>query len=112
MFRKRKLEKLKAEIAALPFVDIANVQVAQDVIELIPSETIKSYKIVPIGFDGTTIQVAMQNPQDVHAMEALQFLASERKWKLQTVVVPVSQMTRLLRQAGTVAGEVESALAA
>ncbi len=105
------LAKAKAEIFALPFVDIANVQVTQEVIELIPAATVQSYKMVPIGFDGTTIQVAMQNPQDVHAMEALQFLANERKWRVQTVVVPASQMTRLLRQAGTSSGEVESALA-
>lgn len=103
--------KARAELLSLPFVDISNVQVASEVIELIPAATAQSHKIVPIGFDGITIQVAMQNPQDMHAMEAMQFLANERKWKVQTVVVPASQMARLLRQAGTAAGEVESALA-
>ncbi|MBI4139060.1 Flp pilus assembly complex ATPase component TadA, partial [Candidatus Uhrbacteria bacterium] len=103
--------KAKAELFGLPFVDLSSVQVPKEVIELLPTSAVQSYKTVPIGFDGTTLQVAMQNPQDLPATEALQFLANEKGWKIQTVVVPASQMTRLLRLAGSEVEEVETALA-
>ncbi|MEO5927915.1 MAG: GspE/PulE family protein [Patescibacteria group bacterium] len=103
--------KAKAEAAGLAFVDLSNIQVAKEVLDLLPQETVKTYHVVPVGFDGTTIQIAMQDPKDFHALEAMQFLASEKGWTLQAVVVPASQMTALLRQSGSGAGEVESALA-
>lgn len=103
--------KAKAEATGLPFIDLSNIQVAKEVLDLLPPETVKTYHVVPVGFDGTTIQVAMQDPKDFHALEAMQFLANEKGWTLQVVVVPASQMSGLLRQSGSGGGEVESALA-
>lgn len=105
--------KVKAEAAALPFVDLTNVQTPKEVIELIPKETINAYRVVPIGFDGKTLQVAMQDPKDFRAVEAMQFLTNEKGWTLQIVVITAGQINALLRQAGSEGGEgeVESALA-
>jgi type IV pilus assembly protein PilB len=103
--------KAKAECLGLPFVDAGVLTVSKEVINLLTPETIQNYHTVPIGFDGATLQVAMQDTQDIHALEALQFLANEKGWKLQTVVVSSSQMNKLFRQAGSAVEDVESALA-
>ncbi|MBU1034828.1 Flp pilus assembly complex ATPase component TadA [Patescibacteria group bacterium] len=103
--------KVKAETLGLPFVDLSAVNVSQEAIELLPLQVITNYRAIPIGFDGRTLQVAMENASDIKAQEALQFLANEKKWKLQIVVVPSVQIAKLLRQAGGGGGEVESALA-
>jgi type IV pilus assembly protein PilB len=103
--------KLKADAAGLPFVDLTNIQVPEEVRELIPKTTVDTYHVVPIGFDGKTIQVAMQDPKDIRALEAMQFLTNEKGWTLQIVVVPSGQMNTLLRQTGSSEGEVASALA-
>ncbi len=103
--------KLKADVAGLPFVDLSNIQVAQDVRERFPKELVDMYHVVPIGFDGKTIQVAMQDTSDIRALEAMQFLTNEKGWSLQIVVVPSGQMNALLRQTGSSEGEVASALA-
>jgi type IV pilus assembly protein PilB len=103
--------KVKAEATGLPFVDLANIQVSKEVLELIPKATIDTYHVVPVGSDGKTLQVAMQDPKDFRALEAMQFLANEKGWTLQVVVIPASQMTNLLRQTGSGEGEVVAALA-
>lgn len=103
--------KVKAEALGLPFVDLSAVSVSQEATELLPLQVITNYRAIPIGFDGSTLQVAMGNASDIKAQEALQFVANEKKWKLQIVVVPLAQIAKLLRQAGGRGGEVESALA-
>lgn len=102
--------KVKAEATGLPFVDLSAIQVSKDVLELIPKETADTYHVVPIGFDGTTIQVAMEDPKDFRALEAMQFFTNEKGWNLQVVVVPASQLKGLIRQGSGSAGEVVEAL--
>lgn len=102
--------KARAEALGLPFVDLANVAVAKEVIGLLPGAAIETYRTVPIGFDGTTLQVAMEDPQNLRAVEALQFLANKKGWKLQAVVVAPKQMENLLRKAGAGVSDVATAL--
>ncbi|MBU1448651.1 hypothetical protein KKF45_02295, partial [Patescibacteria group bacterium] len=101
--------KVCAEVLGLPFVDLTGVDVSAEVIGLLPHAIIESYQAVPFGFDGTTIQIAMQDPTNLRASEALQFVTNEKGWKLQTAVVPPKQMDELLRKAGVGESEVETA---
>ena len=101
--------KIKAEALGLPFADISGIEITKEIIDLLPKSAIESYRTVPIGFDGTTLQIAMQDPQNFRAIEALQFLANEKGWKLQVVVVPPKQLENTLRKAGVGVGEGEVA---
>lgn len=103
--------RLRAEALGLPFVDLANVQVSDEAFGLLPKQVVETLHIVPIGFDGTTLQVAMQDPQDIHATEAIELIANDKGWKLQTVVVPATQLLALLRRVGAATSDVVSTLA-
>jgi type IV pilus assembly protein PilB len=103
--------KVRAEAMGLPFVDLSGVEVSNDVLSLVPRETIQTYHVVPLGFDGTTLQIAMLDPEDFRAHEAMQFLANEKGWTLQIVVAPSAQLATLVRRGGGGEGDVASALA-
>lgn len=103
--------KTRAEGLGLPFVDLTGVQVSDDVLGYLPKETMSAHHVVPIGFDGTTLQIIMQDPRDIAALEALEFLTNEKGWKLQVVVVPSGQMAALLKRVGAGGSDVASALA-
>lgn len=102
--------RVKADALGLPFADLVDVKVGKEVMDLLPKETIETYRAVPIGFDGKTLQVVMEDPNNAQALEALQFFSNGKKWTLQIVVAPSAQVAKLLRQAGTGATEVASAL--
>ncbi|MCI0479886.1 hypothetical protein L0Y59_05050, partial [Candidatus Uhrbacteria bacterium] len=76
--------KVRAEALGLPFADLANVDVPKEILELLPPNIVESFHAVPFGFDGTTIQVALKDPTDLRAVEALQYVTNEKGWKLQT----------------------------
>ncbi|MFH1077921.1 MAG: GspE/PulE family protein [Patescibacteria group bacterium] len=104
--------KVLAEVLGLPFVDLTGVEVKAETIALLPPSLVETYGAIPFGFDGTTIQVALRDPTDLRAAEALQFVTNEKGWKLQTAVVPPKQMEDLLGRAGVGESEVETALVA
>ncbi len=102
--------KVKAEVMGIPFADVSTITIPQEVLDILPKNIVETYHVSAIGFDGATLQVAMQDPGDIQALEAMQFLAHEKGWKLQVVLVPASQMANVLHQSGQ-GSEVETALA-
>ena len=103
--------KAKAEALGLPYVDLTEGIIPKETLEIIPAATMDTYQAVPVGFDGTTLQIALLNPRDFRAVEALEFLASERGWKLQYVVAPTVQIQSLLKKVKGLGAEVATALA-
>lgn len=103
--------KARAETLGLPFVDLAEWQMPPETMQLLPPETIETYRVLPLGLDGKTLVVAPLDPQDLRAAQALEFLASGRGLKLRMTVAPSGQLRKLLKVSAGVGGEVETALA-
>ncbi len=103
--------KAKAEALALPFVDLTERVIPKETLELIPQDTKETYGAVPTAFDGKVLEVALLNPQDLRASEALEFMAADRGWTIKYVVAPSSQITSLLRKLRGLGVEVATALA-
>lgn len=103
--------KAKAEVLGLPFVDLANWKPTPETVALLPAETVRAYQAVPLGLEGETLTVALIDPQDLRAMQGLEFFAAGKGLHLRTVVAPTSQLRKVLKMdlAG-MGGEVETAL--
>jgi type IV pilus assembly protein PilB len=63
------ISKLISDYFKVPFVNIKKVNIPQDVLDLIPEKMAKVYKIVPFEKDGKTLKIAMENPEDLEALE-------------------------------------------
>jgi type IV pilus assembly protein PilB len=103
--------KARAEAMGRPYIDLTERVIPKETLELIPQETQQTYQIVPTAFDGATLEVAMLDPNDFHAVEALEFLASERGWTLKTVVAPSTQILSILKKVKGLGADVATALA-
>lgn len=103
--------KARAEALGLPYIDLTERVIPKETLELLPPGTMETYSAVPTAFDGTTLEVALLDPKNFHAVEALEFLASERGWKLQYVVAPTTQIQSLLKKVKGLGAEVATALA-
>ncbi|MCH7997686.1 MAG: hypothetical protein IIB11_07930 [Chloroflexi bacterium] len=51
----------------VPLVDLRQVQVDDKAVQLVPEDVAYRYKVLPLGLDGNTLRVAMDNPQDMDA---------------------------------------------
>lgn len=104
--------RAQAESLGVPFVDLGDRNVEAATLSLLPASAIETYHAVPIHFDSATatLQIAFRDPQDLRAVEALQFFLNEKGWKLQSVILPPGQLSKLLRSVGAGKSEVESAL--
>ncbi len=103
--------KIVAEVMGLPFVDLTERVIPKETLDLIPPNTMQTYKVVPTGFDGKTLEVALMDPQDFHATEALEFMAADKRWVIKYVIAPSLQISSLLKKVQGLGTEVATALA-
>ena len=83
-----KLFQIKSQILNIPFKTVEAKEVPPEVLDIIPEETAKFYKMVPIAKRGNVLEVGMVWPEDIEAKEALKFLA--RKANLETKIFLIS----------------------
>jgi len=58
----------------LPSVDLSQVKVDPALLKLIPAETIRKYRVLPIKRAGAVVTLAMADPSDVFALDDIKFL--------------------------------------
>ena len=60
----------------VPKVDIANIEIDQELLKLIPEDASRKYQLLPISRSGSTLRVAMADPANIFAIDDIQFLTS------------------------------------
>lgn len=71
MVSKKKLYDVLSDIYGVPYVDLVNFQISPDVLKAIPSELAHRFKAMPLFKIGNTINVAMEDPVDMNAIDQL-----------------------------------------
>ncbi|MHB8831361.1 MAG: GspE/PulE family protein [Patescibacteria group bacterium] len=102
--------KIQAESLGIGYEDLTDFALNPEVMALIPKQTLENFQILPLRFDGQTLEVALRDPQDYRAVESLEFLTDEKGWKLKVVTALPSQFKRLTKSGKGLSTEVEGAL--
>ncbi len=58
----------------VPSINLDEVEIAEEVIKLVPREVAQRHKLVPIARQGATLIVAMTDPGNIYAMDDIKFL--------------------------------------
>jgi type IV pilus assembly protein PilB len=77
------LVKAKAAFFNLPYIDLRQAQVPASVLALIPSESVNFYNFVPFEITGRNLKVAITDPSNLSALEALEFLGQKQNLQVQ-----------------------------
>ncbi len=101
---------VKADIYKLPTVAAADIEISHDIAEKVSDATVQLYKILPFGTDGTVLKVVLLNPENVDALQALKFLASEQSLNLEKYLVSYRDFTKLSNNLFSLTTEVGKAL--
>lgn len=104
------LLKIKAEFYDVPAVKLSEIEVDKSMPKEISMDVMNFYKIIPIHKEGDVLQVAMVNPQDIDAREALKFIASDKKLQVERYVISASDFSTLFGSYKTLGVEVGKAL--
>lgn len=103
--------KAKAEFLGFPFfVFQDSPDFLQGVLMEIPEEAAKNYKILPLKKLKDALDVGMVNPEDIGAREALNFIAAQKKIKINISVIALSDFNKLAGYYRTFKGEVKEAM--
>lgn len=61
--------KLISEYFGVPYANVRRQSITEDILSLIPEKMARTYRIVPFGKKDSTLQLAMENPEDFEALE-------------------------------------------
>lgn len=73
MVGEREVTEAQAQEAGFPFVDLDNVSLESSAVNVVPDRIAKQHRIIPVRKDGTMLWVAMDNPNNLEAIDAVRF---------------------------------------
>ena len=66
--------KALANQFGMEYISLAGVEIEQEVIDLVPGEVARRYKVVPVYKNDNTITVALSDPLDVETLDSLRYV--------------------------------------
>jgi len=104
------LFNLKSKNLKIPLKKIYSDDVSLKILELVPEESAKYYKIVPLSKKARVVEIGMVYPADLKAQEALKFLARQGNFSFKIVLITFSDYEKIFRKYKNLRKEVEKAL--
>jgi len=105
------LFSLKSQNLKIPLKEeILPEEIPLKVLEQIPEESARYYKMIPLAKKDRLLEIGMVYPEDLRAQEALKFLARQGKFSYKVFLITPSVFNRCLKQYRTLREEVRRAL--
>jgi len=79
----------------IPFIDLIDYSIKNDVIDCIPEEVCQKFICIPLSMKNNILDVAMADPLDLHIMKDLQFITG---YNIQPAISTRSQISDKLQQ--------------
>ncbi|MDB4939850.1 MAG: type secretion system protein (GspE), type pilus assembly protein PilB [Candidatus Doudnabacteria bacterium] len=105
------LAKAKAAFLNIPFISFMDKKVDLKVLNLIPQETYSFYKFFAFEHQGQNLKIAITDPTNISALEALEFLSKKLSYSIQLFVTDDDSYNKVMRQGKNVEKVVDAALA-
>jgi len=101
---------LKSENLKIPLKIVSPREVPLEVLETIPEESAKYYRMIPLSKEGNRLEIGMVYPEDLKTREALEFLARQSKFTYQIFLITLTNFDQLLKKYRSLKKEVTRAL--
>ncbi len=94
----------KSRLFNIPYKKIKPEEIPEELLKLIPEETVRNYKTIPVERSGNLLAVGMLYPDDLKAQEALKFIAKQLRTNLGIYIVTPTVWETVLRRYSSWAG--------
>ncbi len=101
---------LKSKLYRLPTVDLEGFEFSREVLKEFSEEVVNFYRVAPFEKKDNLLKVAIINPEATDALEALKFIAEDKKLVLEKYLVSYRDFETILKNYRTLSGEVGKAL--
>ncbi|MBI4050728.1 MAG: type II/IV secretion system protein [Candidatus Doudnabacteria bacterium] len=106
-----KMTRVKAEFFGLPYVDLRNQNLPKEAMEAVSKDSIENYQFVPFAKQKNILKIALTDPTDLRALEALEFLAQKNRLRVELYLASPTSYQEALRKSLSITTEVSEALA-
>ncbi len=106
----RKILEMKGLLYGVPIKNIDPKSVTSATLKYIPEESAKTYNFVPIGIVDNVLEVGVIDPENMQAMDALQFIATKISMPFKIFLISVSTFKEIIEMYKGIGGEVDQAL--
>jgi len=104
------LFSIKAKVLDIPLKKVTASEVPSEVLKMIPEDSARYYKMIPIAKKDDTVQIGMVYPKDMKARDALKFLARQGGFSYEIYLITLSEFESLIKRYRSLGGEVKQAL--
>ncbi len=104
------LVKFKSELYRLPSVDLEQSEPDPNAFREISEDVAGFYHVVPFAVGDGVLKVGIIDPEDINALEALKFIATDKGLKLEKYVIAYKDFGATLKKFKSLTGEVGKAL--
>jgi type IV pilus assembly protein PilB len=104
------LTKARGLFFNVPYVDLRSKTIPKEVLDIASKETISNYKFVPFELANDVLKVALTDPTNLAALEALEFLSQKKKYRVELYITSFSSFQTTFRKSGNITKEVTQAL--
>lgn len=110
MAEEEALTKAKAEFFGLPYVDLRETEVPAEITAVIPQEAVGFYRFAPFEIEGQNLKVAIFDPTNLQALQALEFLGQKQGLHIEMYSASSSSINSALGQSEVLSSVVDKAL--
>lgn len=106
-FTEKELLKVNAEFLGLSCVDLSIYTVDKELYNLFPVTIMKRYVLVPFNRDNDVVSIAIADPNNYNAIQALKFIFQDKSLKFELFVSTESDINKLLEDFDTLTNAVK-----
>ncbi len=110
LIKEESLANTKSRLFKVPYKKIDTDQIKDELLKIIPEETVRNYKVIPISKSDNLLIVGMLYPDDSKAQEAIKFIAKQLRLNLGVYLITYSDWESILRRYSPYHNEVEAAV--
>ncbi len=105
------LAQAKGAFLNIPYVSFQDKNVPVEILDLLPEDTYKFYQFFAFEKDNKNLKVAITDPTNLQALEALEFLSRKNGFVIQLYVTDEESFKKVTSQAANISKVVDEALA-
>jgi type IV pilus assembly protein PilB len=102
--------KARAAFLNLPYVDLRSEKIAKEVLVIIPEESRQFYKMAPFELENNDLKVAMEDPSNIQALEALEFLGQKANYQVHIYLASNTSISTAAKDSKSITSVVGKAL--
>ncbi|MFH1759084.1 MAG: GspE/PulE family protein [Patescibacteria group bacterium] len=102
--------RIKSKLLGIPFKKVNINNINDEVLGLLPEETVTNYKVVPLGKEDKMLVVGLVHPDDRRAQDALRYIAKQKKMSLGVYLITPSDLELVMRRYSPLSSQIEAAV--